>query len=160
MPITVYTTPTWPWCDRTKEFLRQRGAEYTERDASVDRSAAEDILRLTGQLGVPVTTDGEEVIVGFDAARLQSMAARNRRRGLGLAVADHQDGGALVGKVKPDSPAGRAGVQQGDVVEELSGIPIRSADDLQKVAAKWAGDSPTSLTVSREGERKTIILYG
>jgi S1-C subfamily serine protease len=108
---------------------------------------------------VPVTTDGQEVIVGFDAARLQAMAARNRRRGLGLAVADHQDGGALVGKVRPDSPAGRAGIQQGDVVQELSGIPIRSADDLEKVAAKWAGDSPTSLTLSRDGERKTIILY-
>jgi S1-C subfamily serine protease len=126
----------------------------------VDRSAAEDILRLTGQFGVPVTTDGAETIVGFDAARLKAMAARNKRRGLGLAVANHQDGGALVGRVRADSPAARAGIQEGDVVDELSGVPIHSADDLEKVSARWAGDRPTSLTLRRGDERKTVILYG
>jgi S1-C subfamily serine protease len=126
----------------------------------MDRSAAQDVLRLTGQLGVPVTTDGAEVIVGFDAARLKSMAARNKRRGLGLRVANAPDGGALVGGVREDSPAARAGILQGDVVEELSGVPIVSSEDLEKVASKWAGDRPTSLTLRRGDERKTIILYG
>jgi S1-C subfamily serine protease len=107
---------------------------------------------------VPVTTDGQEVVVGFDARRLKSMADRNRRPGLGLAVANHQDGGALVGRVRSDSPAARAGVQNGDVIEELSGVPIRTADDLEKVAARWAGDRPTSMTIRRDGERKTVIL--
>jgi S1-C subfamily serine protease len=116
-------------------------------------------MRLTGQVGVPVTTDGTDVIVGFDAPRLKTMAARNKRRGLGIAVADHPQG-ALVGRVRPDSPAGRAGLQEQDVVEELSGVPIRSADDLERVASQWSGDRPTSLTVLRDGERKTIILYG
>lgn len=115
---------------------------------------------MTGQLGVPVTTDGAEVIVGFDAPRLQAMAARNRRRGLGLRVADHPDGGVLVGSVRPDSPAARAGLTDGDVIEELSGIPIRNAEDLEKVAAKWNGDRPTSMTVRRDSERSTIIVYG
>lgn len=117
-------------------------------------------MRLTGQLGVPVTTDGQEVVVGFDARKLQTMAARNKRHGLGLAVKTHADGGALVGRVKPDSPAGRGGVQQGDIVRELSGVPITTADDLEKVASAWGGDRPTSMSVVREGEPKTIILYG
>ena len=122
--------------------------------------AAQEIMQLTGQLGVPVTTDGSDVIVGFDPRRLQAMAARNKRPGLGLAVADHQEGGALVGRVRADSPGGRAGVQAGDVVVELSGVPIKTADDLEEVAGKWGRDRPTSMTVLREGERKTLILYG
>ena len=122
--------------------------------------AAQEILDLTGQLGVPVTTDGTEVIVGFDAGRLQEMAARNKRRGLGLRVANHPDGGVLVGSVRDDSPASRAGIVQGDVIEELSGVPIKNADDLEEVAARWGGDRPTSLTLRRDGERKTLILYG
>jgi S1-C subfamily serine protease len=117
-------------------------------------------MRLTGQLGVPVTTDGQDVVVGFDRPKLQAMAARNKRRGLGLSVATHQDGGALVGRVRADSPAARGGLQEGDIVVELSGVPINNADDLEKVAARWSGDHPTSLTVVRDGERKTIILYG
>lgn len=117
-------------------------------------------MQLTGQLGVPVTTDGQDVIVGFDPRQLQAMAARNKRRGLGLAVASHPDGGALVGKVRADSPAARGGLQEGDIVVELSGVPINNADDLEQVAARWAGDRPTSLTLLRDGERKTMILYG
>ena len=51
---------------------------------------------------MPVTTDGNEVIAGFDARRLKAMAARNKRPGLGLAVKDHPDGGVLVGRVRQD----------------------------------------------------------
>lgn len=109
---------------------------------------------------MPVTTDGADVIVGFDPARLQAMAARNRRRGLGLRVTDHPGGGVLVGGVRDGSPAGRAGVQAGDVIVELSGVPIANADDLEQVAARWSGNSPTSLTLQREGEQKTLIMYG
>lgn len=122
--------------------------------------AAQEIMQLTGQLGVPVTTDGSEVIVGFDQRKLQAMAARNKRRGIGLAVASHQDGGALVGRVRADSPGGRAGVEVGDVVVELSGVPIANADDLEEVAGRWPGDRPTSMTVLRDGERKTLIMRG
>jgi S1-C subfamily serine protease len=117
-------------------------------------------MNLTGQLGVPVTTDGQEVVVGFDPSKLQAMAARNKRRGLGLAVATRPEGGVLVGRVRPDSPATRAGVEEGDIVIELSGVPINNADDLERVASQWSGDRPTSITVLRDGERKTIILHG
>jgi S1-C subfamily serine protease len=141
-------------------LLRQQGADFVERDASIDRAAAQEIMQLTGQMGVPVTTDGKEVIVGFDARRLEAMATRNKKRGIGLAVKTHENGGALVGKVRPDSPAARAGIQVGDVVEELSGVPIKTADDLEQVASKWGGDRPTSLAVRRDGERKTVIMYG
>jgi S1-C subfamily serine protease len=88
------------------------------------------------------------------------MAARNKRRGLGLRIANHPEGGVLVGGVRPDSPGSRAGIQEGDIIEELSGIPITSADDLEKVASKWQGDRPTSLTLRRGGERKTLIMHG
>lgn len=111
-------------------------------------------------MGVPVTTDGQDVVIGFDPRRLKEMADRNRRRGLGLAVKDHPDGGVLVGRVRPDSPGARGGVEAGDIVVELSGVAIANADDLEKVAANWGGDRPTSLTVLRGGDRKTLILRG
>ena len=109
---------------------------------------------------MPVTTDGTDVVVGFDPRRLQAMAARNQRRGLGLRVTDHPEGGVLVGGVREDSPAWRAGVQAGDIIVELSGVPIANADDLEQVAARWSGSSPTSLMLERDGERKTVIMYG
>jgi S1-C subfamily serine protease len=110
---------------------------------------------------VPVTTDGREVVVGFDQRKLKAMADRNRGGpGLGLRVADNKDGGALVGGVKDDSPAARAGLQAGDVVIELSGVPVNTVADLEQVAGRWSRDRPTSMTIQRDGERKTLILYG
>ena len=126
----------------------------------MDRGAAMEMMRRTRQSGVPVIADDAEAIVGFDVPRLQRMAARHRRApGLGLRVADAPDGpGAYVGGVREDSPGGRAGVQIGDVVVELSGRAVSSVTDLEQIAAKRPPNQPTSLVVVRNGERKTLIV--
>jgi S1-C subfamily serine protease len=130
------------------------------RDVSVDRQAAQEMVRRTRQMGVPVIADEQEAIVGFDLPRLERMAARHRRGGgLGLKVADAKDGpGAHVGGVREGSPAERAGVLVGDVIEELSGRPISSVEELEQIASRRPPGQPTSMTVRRKGERKTIIL--
>jgi S1-C subfamily serine protease len=143
------------------EFLRKQGIAYEEVDVSKDPRAAEEIVRRTGQMGVPVITDNEEAIVGFDISRLQRMAARHARPrpGLGLRVKDAVDAsGAYVGSVRPDSPAARAGVVPGDVVVELSGAPVRNAADLERIAAQRKPGQPTSITLQRGSERITLIL--
>jgi S1-C subfamily serine protease len=143
------------------EFLRKQGVPYQEVDVSVNPRAAEEIMRRTGQMGVPVITDAQEAIVGFDLPRLQRMAARHGRPGLGMRVKDAEDGsGAYVGSVRPESPAARAGVQAGDVVEELSGAPVRNTADLERIASQRRPGQPTSITVRRGGERRTLILPG
>jgi S1-C subfamily serine protease len=135
---------------------------FQERDVSVDRQAANEMVRRTRQMGVPVIADQHEAIVGFDLPRLQRMAARHRAGpGLGLRVKDSPDGpGACVGSVREGSVSDRAGVQAGDVVEELSGVPVRSAADLERIAAQRRPGQPTSMVVRRGGERQTLILPG
>jgi S1-C subfamily serine protease len=139
------------------EFLRKQGIPYEEVDVSKDPRAAEEIVRRTGQMGVPVITDNQEAIVGFDISRLQRMARRHARPGLGLRVKDAPDG-AYVGSIRPESPAARAGVLPGDVVVELSGAPVRNAADLERIAAQRAPGQPTSITLQRGSERITLIL--
>jgi S1-C subfamily serine protease len=134
---------------------------FEVRDVSVDRAAADEMVRRTRQMGVPVIADRAEAIVGFDLPRLQKMAARHRPAGLGLRVKDADDGpGAYVGSVRPDSPGQRAGVQPGDVVEELSGIAVRGASDLERIGAQRRPGQPTSVTVRRGSEKKTLIIPG
>jgi S1-C subfamily serine protease len=126
----------------------------------VDAQAAQEMVRLTRQMGVPVIADEQEAIVGFDLPRLQRMAARHRRGGgLGLRVIDAPDGpGAYVGSVREGSPGERAGVLAGDVVVELSGRPVASVADLEQIAARRPSSQPTSMTVVRGDERTTLIL--
>jgi S1-C subfamily serine protease len=118
------------------------------------------MVERTRQMGVPVIADEHEAIVGFDVPRLQRMAARHRRApGLGLKVTDAKDGpGAYVGAVREGSPGERAGLQAGDIIEELSGRPIASVADLEQIASRRVPGQPTSLTVRRNAERKTLIL--
>lgn len=143
------------------EFLRKQGVPYQEVDVTKDPRAAQEIARRTGQMGVPVITDSQEAIVGFDLPRLQRMAARHSRPGLGLRVRDSEGGaGAYVGSVRPGSPAERGGVQAGDVIDELSGAPVHSAADLDSISARRTTGQPTSIRVNRNGQHHTLVIPG
>lgn len=58
-----------------KEYLSQKGIVYTEHDLSKDPSKARDMVEKTGQMGVPVVIIDENIIVGFNKARIDELLA-------------------------------------------------------------------------------------
>jgi glutaredoxin-like YruB-family protein len=72
MDVKVYTTPTCPYCYQVKSFLDRLGVKYTEYDVSRDRDKAEEMVTMTGQMGVPVTVIDGEVVIGFDPSLFNS----------------------------------------------------------------------------------------
>ncbi|MEX1357600.1 MAG: trypsin-like peptidase domain-containing protein [Gaiellaceae bacterium] len=76
---------------------------------------------------------------------------------LGVRIEDADNGARLV-EVVSGSPAAEAGLRQGDVVTEVAGAGIGSADELREaVAARKPGDS-LELTVERDGETTTVTV--
>jgi len=75
--VKIYTTPTCPWCKKTKEYLRDKGVEFDEIDVSSDQEAARDMIEKSGQMGVPQTMIGDEVIVGFDTDSIDKALQEN-----------------------------------------------------------------------------------
>lgn len=71
--VLVFTTPTCPWCTRAKTYLKQRGVPFKEIDVSRDAAAARDLVRRTGQMGVPVVEIDGRPVVGFDRSRIDRM---------------------------------------------------------------------------------------
>ncbi|MGE5831677.1 MAG: Uxx-star family glutaredoxin-like (seleno)protein [Methanomicrobiales archaeon] len=71
--VRVYTTTQCPYCRMVKAFLEKRGIPFSEINVSEDREAAGEMIRISGQNGVPVTIAGDRVIVGFDAQALQEV---------------------------------------------------------------------------------------
>ena len=63
--ITIYITPTCPFCKAAKEDLDRKGAKYKEIDVSKDAEGLEKMLRISGKRFVPVMVNGENVTVGF-----------------------------------------------------------------------------------------------
>lgn len=70
--VTIYSTPTCHFCQMTKDFLREKGISYTEHDVAGDLERRQEMIRRSGQMGVPVIFVGEEMIIGFDQERLSS----------------------------------------------------------------------------------------
>lgn len=68
--VTIYSTPTCHFCEMAKEFFAEKGVEYANYDVSTDAAKREEMIQLTGQLGVPVIIIGDEMMVGFDRAKI------------------------------------------------------------------------------------------
>jgi glutaredoxin-like YruB-family protein len=75
--VTVYTTPTCSWCTTIKRHLQENGIRYREIDVSRDQKAAEEMIRKSGQQGVPQTDINGEIIVGFDKTRINLLLGIN-----------------------------------------------------------------------------------
>ncbi len=69
-PVTIYSTPTCHFCHMAKEFFNEKGVEYTAYDVASDAAKRQEMIQMTGQLGVPVIVIGDDVMVGFDRGRL------------------------------------------------------------------------------------------
>jgi serine protease Do len=65
-------------------------------------------------------------------------------------------GGALVSGLKPDAPAARAGLKNGDVILELNGQAIESANDLRLRISQTAPGSSVKLEISRDGKTQNM----
>jgi alkyl hydroperoxide reductase subunit F len=71
--VTVYSTQNCPYCRMAKAFLHKYGVPFENIDVGADIEAAKKMIALSGQRGVPVITVDNEVIVGFDAPRLNEL---------------------------------------------------------------------------------------
>ncbi|MDD3803462.1 MAG: glutaredoxin family protein [bacterium] len=71
--VKVYSTPTCPWCVRAKQYLSSKNIAYTDINVAVDRNAAMEMVKKSGQQGVPVIEIDGNIIVGFDQARIDSL---------------------------------------------------------------------------------------
>lgn len=136
-----------------------------------------EMIRLSGQQGVPVTVADGEVILGFDQRKFAKLAekfAGPKRPPLGILAADaeeylakHPDKaekvpagtkGVFVGKIRPRTVAAKAGLQAGDVITSFAGKRVRNMAALdQMVETLKAGDKATAKYL-RDGEDQSVVL--
>ncbi len=64
--VTVYSTPTCPFCIRTKQFLRDSNIVFEDIDVSANPDKVQEMVDKSGQMGVPVLDIDGEIVVGFD----------------------------------------------------------------------------------------------
>ncbi len=70
--IMIYSTPTCPFCLKTKQFLKDNNIDFEDIDVSANHARAEEMVAKSGQMGVPVLDIEGEIIVGFDKEKISS----------------------------------------------------------------------------------------
>ena len=68
--ITIYSTPTCHFCKLAKEFFAEKNIPFTNFDVSMDAEKRDEMIQMTGQLGVPVIVIDGDISVGFDREKL------------------------------------------------------------------------------------------
>ena len=68
--VIVFSTPTCSFCNMAKKYFREKGVRFRDVDVSRDPVAARDMVRRSGQQGVPVIDIGGKIVIGFDRVKI------------------------------------------------------------------------------------------
>lgn len=73
--VTIYSTPTCHFCHAAKAFFDDNKITYTDNNVMEDTVKRQEMIDMTGQMGVPVIRIGDDVVVGFDEAKVKELLA-------------------------------------------------------------------------------------
>ena len=71
--VKVFSTEFCPYCVALKEFLKEKNIEFEAVDVTEDLKAQEEMIKKSGQMGVPVVEIGEEIVIGFDREKISQL---------------------------------------------------------------------------------------
>jgi glutaredoxin-like YruB-family protein len=71
--IIVYSTPTCPYCTYTKEYFKENNIAFEDVDVSKDINRAQEMVKKSGQMGVPVIDINGSIVIGFQPETFQQL---------------------------------------------------------------------------------------
>lgn len=71
--VKIFSTPSCPWCTVAKKYLEENEINFTDIDVSQNREEAIKMVQKSGHQGVPQLWIEDEVIIGFDKGKIDSL---------------------------------------------------------------------------------------
>lgn len=75
--IKVYTTESCPYCHMVKDFLKENNLKFEEVDVGSDIKQAQEMIKKSGQMSVPVIDIDGKIIIGFDKSKIKETLGIN-----------------------------------------------------------------------------------
>ena len=76
MAITVYSTPTCSYCNLAKDYFRKSGVRFTDYNVAQNMAKADEMVKKSGQMGVPVIDINGKIIIGFNKPEIERALRR------------------------------------------------------------------------------------
>jgi glutaredoxin-like YruB-family protein len=73
MDVKIYSTPSCGYCKMAKQYFQDNDIAYEEYNVAEDAAKREEMVQMTGQMGVPVIQVKDKVLIGFDQSALEEM---------------------------------------------------------------------------------------
>ena len=73
MTLKIYSTPTCVYCKTLKEYLKRNNIAFSDVDVSEDEKELQHMIKISGQMGVPVVQIDDNVVVGFDKTKIDKL---------------------------------------------------------------------------------------
>ena len=78
----IYSTPTCPWCQKAKEFLRENNIAFQDLSVAGDQAARREVIAKTNKMTVPVVEIDGEITVGYNENWLRQKLGLTKKKGL------------------------------------------------------------------------------
>lgn len=69
----IYSTPVCHFCQAAKEFFKENNVAYEDINVAEDAEKRQEMIEMTGQMGVPVIKIGNDVVIGFDEPKVKEL---------------------------------------------------------------------------------------
>jgi len=71
--VTIFSTPTCHFCHLAKDFFTENNIAFTDNDVATDLTKRQEMIELTGQMGVPVIKIDDDIVIGFDEGKVREL---------------------------------------------------------------------------------------
>lgn len=71
--VIIYSTPTCPWCKLAKDFFKKQEVVFEDKNVAADHAAVEEMIKKSGQMGVPVIDIDGTIVIGFDQKKISEL---------------------------------------------------------------------------------------
>ncbi len=76
--IKIYSTTHCPYCKMAKDYFDKNKVEYKDYNVEADEEALADMVKKSGQMGVPVIDIDGTIIVGFDRGAIDHVLSHKK----------------------------------------------------------------------------------
>ena len=64
--VKIYTTSTCVYCRGAKEYFEEKEVDYEEINLSEHPDRIQEMIQISGQMGVPVILIDGKIVIGFN----------------------------------------------------------------------------------------------